>query len=104
MRPLVSQNFLYKLQNVGWSVSRPTVVLVTLACVSLHFFLFFFACSEELNESTKNRRRMKKSKNIKEKKKASKVYLFRDGTTFFMNVTRKLKYFFFFLRLALSFL
>ena len=30
-----------KLQNFGWSVSRPTVTLVALACVSFHFFCFF---------------------------------------------------------------
>ena len=46
LRPLGSQDWLDKLQNFGWSVPRPTVTLVTLACVSFHFifpvFLFAF--------------------------------------------------------------
>ena len=32
----------HKLENFGWSVSRPTVTLVTLACVSFHFIFHVF--------------------------------------------------------------
>ena len=45
LRPSGSKDQLYKLENLGWSVLRPTVALATLACVSVHFiFLVFFSC------------------------------------------------------------
>ena len=37
-------DYFYKLQNFGWSVSQPTVTLVTLASVSFHFYFSCFFC------------------------------------------------------------
>ena len=63
------------IQNFGWSVSRPTVTLVTLACVSLHFFLFF-ELAQKIRKKKKNEKKKKKKKNEKKqrKKEASNEY------------------------------
>ena len=76
----MSQDSLCKLQNFGWSVLRPTVTLVKLACVSFHFFSFFscgsfhFSCF--FQHKKKNQKQIQKKKrkaNINSKKTTKKT-------------------------------
>ena len=96
MRPSGSQDQLLlrrkfnsdKLQNFGWSVSRPTVTLVTLACVSFHYFLFFLPAflfifhfffgstrkifQKEIKKLIKNKKNITKEKKNQKQTKISK--------------------------------
>ena len=66
LQRLGSQGKLYKLENLSWSVSRPTV--------SSHVFLLFFCWHERINEKKKENKKntLPKKNKIKKKRKKEK--------------------------------
>ena len=76
LRPSGSQDSLYKTpKNFGWSVSRLTVTLVTLACLRFFSFVVSFFCK---HRKTKNIKKKVKKKSKTEKKRPPRVC--RDGS------------------------
>ena len=70
LRPLRSQDQLYKHKNFSWSMSRPTATLVTLACVPAFLFIFSFFADKKYQqkENLKEKQKMKKKKLEKKRK------------------------------------